>query len=171
MGREMWTVIQDASGATVWDSAENESNYFCGRNDYTNVIAYCPSRTEDDEVDFTDTEVYNWLKEDLTAQQEKLYREYDRYYDCIHDAKMARQNAQTLDAFLDFTSYIDEYQGELNSTNWSLCSDMLQLMIDTVRRAVELCVASFDDCIAINDKERLEWLRSKGWKVKWIISE
>ena len=171
MGREMWTIIQDASGATVWDSAEKNGEFFCGRDDCTNVIAHDFDRTDDDEVDFTDVTAYNRLKDELTAQQERLYRVHDRCYDCIQDAKAARRNTQTLEAFEDFTSYIDEQQAELDSNNWQLGDDMMQLMIDTLRKAIELCCDTADKCFAINDEQRLQWLRDKGWKVKWIISE
>lgn len=171
MGREVWTIIQDASGKTVWDSAEKNDEFFCGRNECTDVLAYCPDCDENDEIDFTDVTVYNQLKGDLLARQEQRYHEYDRLYDCIHDAKMARRNAQTLEAFEDFTAYIDEQQGELDSTCWSLGDDMIQLMLDTLRKAVELCCNSSNTCPAITDEERVKWLHDQGWKVKWIVSE
>ena len=147
MGRELWTVIKDENGTTVWDSTVDEDTFFCGRSRATNAIA-CNFYTHPDEVieeegegelfDFTDTDTRNRLLADLQDVADGDAEEYDYFTDTLEDLKAARRNARTLDDFDAFTDRINAMTRDNKDVYWSQAEDMEKLMDRTMYKTAEL---------------------------------
>ena len=172
MGREMWTVIKDVNGATVWDSTKDEDTFFCGRSRATNTIArnfyVNPDEVVEEEgegemFDFTDTDTRNRLLADLQDVADEDTEDYDYFINTLEDLKIARRNARTLDDFDAFTDRINTMTRENKDVYWSEAEDMQKLMDRTMHKAAELAHCEL-------------WFKGApttlgGFRMYWVLSE
>ena len=169
MGRQIYTLIKDPDGKIVWDSAEAEGTYFCGRYAETDIIAhyaYTHGAVEEPEhgdlIDFTDKRVRGQIIEDLSEEQNAMNTKYDQLVSVVSDARSASRNCRNLQDFLDFREYIQELDDSINETNWTRGQDMIDLMRRTLDKAAELAHSGFT---SFGQPEL------KGYRIFWVVSE
>lgn len=159
MATEVFTIIVDPNGKQVFDSGDEWEEFFCGRYDEINTLAYM--KNDDDLVEFTDAESFKRIRNELEAHQTKRDRELDRLQRLHEDAIEARRHATTLDEFIRFTEYADDVDLEMRETYWTRGEDMVKLMRRTFNKAAELAKTTvYHDSIP----------ELNGYRVFWVIS-
>lgn len=169
MGREIYTIVKDPEGKIVWDSAEVEERWFCGRTEESDVIArraYWDDAVEEPEhgilVSITDPKVFDVIAEELQCEQDKSDALFHSLNERVSDLRMARQRALTVKIFDEFTEYMDELQRNIDDTYWDRGADMIRLMRRTLDAAAELAHSGF---------WHNGWPELNGYQIFWVVSE
>jgi len=147
MGRAVYTYIKDPEGNIVWSSTELEGvkcehgdTCFFGRNDETTIIAlYADNETG--EINITNAETFNHIRDELQAKQDENDKIYNRLMDRIDALRECRAKASSIAIFTDFDDALNDSYESLDDTYWNRGGDMVQLMNRTREQAKELATA------------------------------
>lgn len=175
MGREIYTVITDKNGKVVWNSADDQKSYFCGRYDYTNVIArFCYNRGDAEQkfirrngeevdmlaIEFTDKAIQRQIVNELNEVQEEYAAKHQSLEDEYADLRECRRHATTIENFYDFDNALHDVAIELRETYWNGALDAAVLTKNTRKAAHQLAMPDSVDVDAIGEY-RLFWICSE----------
>ena len=169
MGREVYTIIKDPNGKIVWDSADQIEEFFCGRNDATDVIRHYAdwnNGVEEPEhgllIDITDPQIRSKIEADLDDEQDKMDRILGDANELIDDLREARRHALNTVMFFDFSEEIEVRRNDIRDTYWTRADDMRKLMRRTVLVAASLAHSE----VFHNGEPELN-----GYTIYWVLSE
>ena len=163
MGRDVYTIIKRGD-ETVWESFKDIREFYCGRNEATNVLAYRVENWNDATVDFSTKESYESIYDELNDVHLRYLKNVEDLNETIEDLRKCRQRASTLESFDDFTQAIrdvkEQLEDEPDRATW-----LMNLMQRTVIEARKMNLVT-------DDTSPLESEMNIGeYKVLWVVSE
>ena len=138
MGREIYGIIRNTkTKEVVWDSAEKEDMFVCGRDEATTHVASMAYRDYDDIKE--DDDYYQCLIPFDGNKQGYLYDEVHDYYlrdmkeiqkakDALEDLRIARRNVQTAEEFKNFSDMMDDTEDWIRENDWSRAGHLLEIL-------------------------------------------
>ena len=149
MGREIYCSIIDKENNELWNSADENGDFVCGRDDATTYLASLAD-PESCLIDITDEKTFKSIKTQLEKYRDKDDRELNRADRELEDLSIARRNARNYEEFCSFAKGFEAVERWIEENQYSRAYHILN-MIDSAQRVL---YSRFPDailCIVVSE--------------------
>jgi len=126
MSREIYCEIRGSSNKKIWNSADDDDLFVCGRDDVTDHLSSLAG--DDCDIDITSAEEFNKIHSFLSDQREREMKQVSVFTRRLEDASMARRNARNAEEFYSFDPLIEEAQYEIEENRDSRAKLLLEMI-------------------------------------------